>query len=369
MPALPKIIKELFSLAVANAASDLHLKAGRPAMFRVGGQLVSAEMAPLTEASIKEFIDASLPERFRDRWATAHQIDYSLDCTALELGRYRVNAYVERGQLAVALRLVKAKPPTFAQLNLSIPSIMKEVGQASGLVLVCGPTGSGKSSTIAAILQEVNQQEAKHIITLEDPIEYIFKDEKASFSQREVGIDVTDFSAGLLAALRQDPDIILVGEMRDRDTFETALRAAETGHLVLATLHAGTAQQAVQRLFEFYPPEQLPLAKRNISAGLKAILVQTLVPRSDATGVLPATEVFIVDPLSRRKLADGEFEKVPELVEAGGDFGSRAMNQDLLQMVRSGLVAKSEAMTHSPNPKGLEMNLKGISFQSSRIVS
>jgi len=369
MATLPKIIKDLFSLAVSHAASDLHLKAGRPALFRVGGELVAAEMAPLAATDLKELIDATLPERFRERWLATHQIDYALDCTDLNLGRYRVNAYVERGQLAVALRLVKSKPPTLAQLNLTLAPVMKAVQQGAGLVLVCGPTGSGKSSTLAAILQELNQQAAKHIITLEDPIEYTFTDEKASFSQREIGIDVPDFAAGLLAALRQDPDVILVGEMRDRDTFETALRAAETGHLVLSTLHAGTAQQAIQRLFEFYPPEQLPLAKRNISAGLKAVVVQTLVPRADGTGVLPASEVFIIDPLSRRVLADGQFEKIPDLVEAGGDFGSRVLNQDLGKMVRAGLITKTVAMTHSPNPKGLEMSLSGINFQSTRIVS
>jgi len=238
-----------------------------------------------------------------------------------------------------------------------------------GLVLVCGPTGSGKSSTLAAMLRHLNETEALHVITLEDPVEYLFSDRKCSFSQREVGIDVADFPAGLKAALRQDPDVILVGEMRDRETFETAVHASETGHLVLSTLHAGSAQQAVQRLFEFYPPEQLNLAKRSIAAVLRAVVVQTLVPRADGAGVLPACEVFVVDPLARRMLADGSFERIPELVEAGGDVGSRSLNKDLTRLIRAGLVTKETGLRVSANPKGLEMNLAGISFAGSRIVS
>ena len=369
MVAISKIIKDLLNLAVSNAASDLHLKTGRPAVFRVAGQLVEAEMSPLSEKDLAEFIEAVIPARFRAHWAEHHQVDFSLDFTSLQLGRYRVNAYVERGKLALAMRLVKTKPPTLPELNLSVAPVLNAVNQASGLVLICGPTGSGKSSTIAGLLQQLNCEQAKHIITLEDPIEYIFKDEKSSFSQREVGIDVPDFTTGLRAALRQDPDVILVGEMRDRETFETALHAAETGHSVLSTLHAGTAQQAVQRLFEFYPPEQLDLAKRNISTVLKAVVVQTLVTRTDGQGVLPALEIFMIDPLAKRMLADGQFEKIPDLVDAGGDFGSRSMNQDLCRLVRSGQVSKAEAMSLAVNPKGLEMQLMGINIQSSRIVS
>jgi twitching motility protein PilT len=237
-----------------------------------------------------------------------------------------------------------------------------------GLVLVCGPTGSGKSSTIAAMLCHVNEHSALHVITLEDPVEYVYADERSSFSQREIGIDVESFPMGLRAALRQDPDVILVGEMRDKETFETALHAAETGHLVLSTLHAGSAQQAVQRLFEFFPAEQLSLARRSIAASLKAVLVQTLVPRLDGQGVLPVMEVFIVDGLAKRLLADGQFERVPELVEGGADVGSRPINQDLVRLVRAGKVSKAAGLAASPNPKAFEMNLSGISIQSGRII-
>jgi twitching motility protein PilT len=368
MAAIPQIFEDLLALAVENAASDVHLKVGRPALMRVAGSLVEAEMAPLSAEQLRAFVDATLPERFRERWIRDSQVDYSLDRLAEGKGRFRVNAFLQRNQPSVVLRLVKVRPPTFDELNLDAKTLLRALESMEGLVLVCGPTGSGKSSTLAALLRHVNETAALHVVTLEDPVEYVYADERSSFSQREVGIDVPSFPMGLRAALRQDPDVILVGEMRDRETFETALHAAETGHLVLSTLHAGTAQQAVQRLFEFFPPEQLSLARRAIAASLKAVVVQALVPRFDGQGVLPVMEVFIVDPLAKRLLADGQFEKVPELIEAGADAGSRPINVDLVRLVRAGKVAKAAALAASPNPKAFEMNLSGITIQSGRII-
>jgi len=368
MADLPKIFEDLLALAVENAASDVHLKTGRPALMRVAGQLVETEMAPLTAEQLNDFVDATLPARFQQRWVRDSQVDYSFDRMAQGKGRFRVNAFLQRNQPAAVLRLVKVKPPQFTELNLDEKTMLKALELMEGLVLVCGPTGSGKSSTLAAMLRHVNEHSALHVITLEDPVEYVYEDERSSFSQREIGIDVESFPMGLRAALRQDPDVILVGEMRDKETFETALHAAETGHLVLSTLHAGSAQQAVQRLFEFFPAEQLSLARRSIAASLKAVLVQTLVPRLDGKGVLPVMEVFIVDGLAKRLLADGQFERVPELVEGGADVGSRPINQDLVRLVRAGKVSKAAGLAASPNPKAFEMNLSGISIQSGRII-
>jgi twitching motility protein PilT len=219
------------------------------------------------------------------------------------------------------------------------------------------------------MLRHLNEHDALHVVTLEDPIEFVFADGRCCFSQREIGLDVPDFTSGLRAALRQDPDVILLGEMRDRETFETAQHAAETGHLVLSTLHAGSVQQAVQRMLEFYPPEQLDLVKRSLAAALRAVVVQTLVPRADGHGVLPACEILVVDSLARRMLGDGQFERIPELIEAGANEGSRSLNKDLCRLIRAGLVAKEVGLQVSSNPKGLEMNLAGITFAASRIVS
>lgn len=365
MPPVPDVIPALLRLAVDNQASDIHLRVGRPALFRVDGALVAAEMPPLDEAQLAAFVDATVPAAFRAGWERDHQVDYALD--AGPSGRYRVNAYRQRGTTGAVLRLVRTNPPSLAEINLD-PSLASLAEFSSGIVLVCGPTGSGKSSTLAALLRHLNETADRHVVTLEDPVEYLFADQRCSFSQREVGIDVPGFAEGLRAALRQDPDVILIGEMRDRATFETALQAAETGHLVLTTLHAGTSQQAVQRLFEFFSPEEVDTARRNIASTLRAIIVQSLVPRADGQGVVPACEVLVIDPLARRILAEGQFEKIPDLVESGKDNGSRGMNADLLRLVRSGLVGKAEALGRSPSPRALEMLLAGIQTASGRII-
>jgi len=367
MADIPSVIDDLLRLAVENAASDIHLKTGRPALFRVDGTLVAAEMPPLTAEQILTFVDATLPPLFRSTWLADHQVDYAFDRLATGRGRYRVNAFQQRGTPSAVLRLVKSSPPSLAEIHLD-PSFAQLAEFADGIVLICGPTGSGKSSTLAALLRHLNESADLHVVTLEDPVEYLFVDQRCSFSQREVGIDVPAFATGLRAALRQDPDVVLIGEMRDRETFETALHAAETGHLVLSTLHAGTAQQAVQRLFEFYSPDELVSARRTIASCLRAVIVQTLIPRADGQGVLPACEVFRIDPLARRILAEGQFEKVPDLVESGKESGSRPMNTDLCALIRSGKVNKADGLARSPNPRALEMLLSGIQTTGGRIV-
>lgn len=367
MAEIPSVINDLLRLAVEHGASDIHLKTGRPALFRVDGTLVAAEMPPLSAEQVAAFVDATVPPLFRPIWQRDHQVDYAFDRLAAGQGRYRVNAFQQRGTPSAVLRLVKSEPPSLAEIHLD-PAFAQLAEFGDGIVLVCGPTGSGKSSTLAALLRHLNETADLHVVTLEDPVEYLFPDRRCSFSQREVGIDVPGFAPGLRAALRQDPDVVLIGEMRDRETFETALHAAETGHLVLSTLHAGTAQQAVQRLFEFYTPEELVSARRTIASCLRAIVVQTLVPCADGRGVLPACEVFWVDPLARRILAEGQFEKVPDLVEAGKETGSRPMNTDLCALIRSGKVTKADGMARSPNPRALEMLLSGIQSSGGRIV-
>ena len=365
MTPTPTVMDALLRLAVEANASDIHLRAGRTALFRVDGALIAAEMEPLTAEAIAAFIAATLPAAFKSEWERQHQVDYALERGAL--GRYRVNAYHQRGTPGAVLRLVKTQPPSAAELNLD-PTTTQLAEFSAGIVLVCGPTGSGKSSTLAAMLRHLNETAQLHVVTLEDPVEYLFPDQGCTFSQREVGIDVADFSAGLRAALRQDPDVILIGEMRDRTTFETALQAAETGHLVLSTLHAGTTEQAVQRLFEFFPPEEAAAARRTIAATLRAVVVQTLLPCAQGQGVVPAFEVLVVDALARRILSEGQFEKLGEVIEAGKDQGSRPLNTDLHRLVRSGKVTKEVAGARSPNPRALEMLLAGIQNSTGRIV-
>jgi twitching motility protein PilT len=269
----------------------------------------------------------------------------------------------------MVFRHVKDKPPSFEQLKHDPAQLVKLCQFKDGIMLVCGATGSGKSSTMAAMLNWINHNLDKHIVTLEDPIEFTYRDVKSVFNQREVGIDTPTFAHGMKSVLRQDPDIILIGEMRDAETFNTALSAAETGHYVLGTLHSSNAQQAVQRLFEFYPPDMHLGLRRQVANSLRAIITQRLVPTLEGEGRLPVVEILVMDNLARTAISEGQFEKIPALIEAGGDVGSRSFNQDLYRLIKDGQISKQTGLSFSPNAKALEMNLKGIFLSSGGLVS
>lgn len=366
MAEILETFENLLLLAVENGASDIHIKSDRPAYLRLQGKLEPVDMDKLTNTQISDFIEKSCPGQFFENWRADNQVDYSYRLE--DVGRFRVSAFYQRGTPSIVFRHVKDKPPTFEQLNHE-PTVLNDLcRQKDGIALVCGATGSGKSSTLAAMLNSINHNYEKHIVTLEDPIEFTYKDVKAVINQREVGIDVPNFSLGMRAVLRQDPDIILVGEMRDAETFTTALSAAETGHYVLGTLHSSNAQQAVQRLFEFYPIEQHLGLRRQVASSLRATITQRLVPALEGQGRLPVLEIFVVDGTARTAIREGTFEKIPSILEASTDSGSKSFNQDLYRLVKAGLVAKKVALDSSPNPKALEMNLKGIFLSSGGIV-
>lgn len=356
----------LLRLAVENGASDIHIKTSKPAFLRLNGVLQPVDMDPLTQDVVRGFVDQTCPDQFLDRWKDENQIDYCYDLEGL--GRFRVNAFHQRGSVSVVFRHVKDKPPTFEQLNHESDVLIKLCRENDGIVLVCGATGSGKSSTLAAMLNWVNHNEEVHVVTLEDPIEFTYSDVRSVFNQREVGIDAPTFHHGMRAVLRQDPDIILIGEMRDKDTFETALTAAETGHLVFGTLHASNAQQAVQRLFEFFPHDQQDSLRRQIAGTLRATITQRLIPKLEGAGRVPAVEILVVDALARRVIEDGQFDKLPSVIEAGKESGSKSFNADLYRLIKAGLITKTDGLAFSPNPKALEMNLKGIFLSTGGIV-
>lgn len=361
------LFNSLLQLAVENGASDIHLKTGRPAVLRIHGHLEGVDMEPLTAPQILEFIESVLPAQLYERWKEDGQVDFSYNPQELGLGRFRVNGFYQRGTPSIVFRHVKDSPPSFEDLNHDPTVFHKLAKSKEGIILVCGPTGSGKSSTLAALLQYINQNFDRHIITLEDPIEFNYTDEKSIFNQREVSIDMPTFAHGLKAALRQDPDVILIGEMRDRDTFETALYAAETGHLVLSTLHAASAQQAVQRLFEFFPADQQSSMRRQVAAALRATITQKLVPGMEI-GRVPCLEIFVMDSLGRDVIEKGNFEKIASVIEATEEAGSKSFNRDLYRLIKSGAVSKQDGLSFSPNPNALEMNLKGIFLSSGGIV-
>ena len=360
-----EIINSLLELAAENGASDVHVKSNKAAYLRMDGSLEPVDMDPLDPNQIMRFIEEACPAQFFQRWQDENQIDFSYRLE--EIGRFRVNAFHQRGTPSIVFRLVKDRPPTLEQLNHQTEKLVEFCQCTDGILLVCGATGSGKSSTLAAMLNWINQNDDKHIVTLEDPIEFTFSDVKSVFNQREVGIDTPSFSLGMKSVLRQDPDIILIGEMRDAETFDTALSAAETGHYVLGTLHSSNAQQAVQRLFEFYPPEQHLGMRRQIASTLRGTITQRLVPAVGG-GRMPVVELFAVDSLARTIISDGTFEKIPSVIEAGKEAGSRTFNQDLYRLVKDGKISKQTALAFSPNPQALEMNLKGIFLSTGGIV-
>lgn len=365
MPIL-ETIQSLLSLAVENGASDIHIKSNKSAYLRMSGRLEPVEMDPFSPDDVREFIEQSVPEQFYDTWKLKQQVDYSYRVE--DVGRFRVNGFLQRGLPSVVMRHVNDHPPTFDQLNIDAKTLAKLCTKKDGIVLLCGATGSGKSSTLAAMINYINQNFDKHIVTLEDPIEYTYTDIKSIINQREIGIDCPTFPDGMRAVLRQDPDVILVGEMRDRPTFETALQAAETGHLVFGTLHASDAQQAVQRLFEFFPEERRNAMQRQVAGALRATVTQQLLPALEGGGRMPASEVFIIDALARKTIQDGRFEKIEAVIEAGEDNGSKTFNQDLYRLVKNGQVSKADVIKASPNPRQLEMNLKGIFLSTGGIV-
>lgn len=359
------IFNELLQLAAESGASDIHLKSHKMAVMRIDGSLREVEMDPIPPEEISSFVEESLPPGFIDRWRKDGQIDFSHAVSGV--GRFRVNAFRQRGTFSVVFRLVNAEIPSFADLNLVSPTLKRIPQAKDGIALVCGATGSGKSSTLAAILNEVNRTAGKHVVTLEDPIEYTFTDRKSYFNQREVGIDTPSFTDGLKAALRQDPDVILIGEMRDRNTFETALTAAETGHFVLSTLHSLDVRQAVMRLFEFFPVDEQDRMRRQISQSLRAILCQRLIPALEGGGRLPALEILMCDSLSQSVIAEGAFEKITGLLD-NEENGSQSFNKDLQRLIQEGRISKADGLKNSPNPKALEMNLKGIKLSGGRIL-
>ena len=361
-----EMFNSLLRLAVENGASDIHVKSDRPAVLRLDGHLEPIDMDPLPMPMVQQFIEQSCPPQFLERWHEDSQVDY---CYAIdEIGRFRVNGFYQRGRVSMVFRHVKERPPTFDELNHD-PTVFKRLSKLKdGIVLVCGATGSGKSSTLAALLNYINHNYDKHIVTLEDPIEFNYADVKSVINQREVGIDTPTFRTGLRAVLRQDPDIILIGEMRDKDTFDTALSAAETGHLVLGTLHASNGQQAVQRLFEFYPPDQIENMRRQIAEALKATICQKLVPALEGSGRVPVVEIFVVESLGAKVIEEGSYEKIPAVIEASKEAGSKSFNQDLYNLIKAGRITKDDGLAFSPNPKALEMNLKGIFLSTGGLV-
>ncbi len=357
-----EIVNDLLKLAVESGASDIVIKSEKPGYLRIGGRLRSVEMDPISCEHAQSFVDEKVPRIFKDRWDKDGQVDFAY--AADDIGRFRVNAFHQRGLVSIVFRHIKSRPPTFEELKIEAETLIKLAQSKDGILLVCGATGSGKSSTMAAMLNWINQNMDKHIVSIEDPIEYTFSDDKSLFQQREIGLDVPSFEMAIKSVLRQNPDVILIGEMRDKETFETAISAAETGHLVISTMHAATVAQSLTRLFEFFPPEQIAQARRQIAGSLRGFICQKLIPALEGGGRFAAHEILIADATVKNLILDGHNDKIQQLLEASSDQGSKSFNKDLYRLIKEGKISKADGLRFSPNAPALEMNLKGIFFKT-----
>lgn len=340
---------DLAKMGAERGASDIHLTVARPPTFRINGKLVSLEDYPnLSPADTYKFgRELMSDEKILRQIDEQGHADFSMSLP--EVGRFRANVYLQRGSYAIAIRLIPMNVPGIESLGL--PSVCKELPlKGSGLILVTGPTGSGKSTSLAAMIQLINQTVSGNIITLEDPIEYLHRHGTCLINQREIGTDCSSFAQGLRAALRQDPDVILVGEMRDLDTIAIAMTAAETGHLVMATLHASTAIQTVERIIDVFPPHQQDQIRIQLANTLLGIISQQLIPRADGSGRVLACEVLIANSAVRNLIRDNKAFQLHTVMQTGSALGMITMEKSLKSFLDRGLISTEEVRKRTINP-------------------
>jgi len=350
-------LADLLGALLENKGSDLHIQSGEVPIGRINGDLGRFEMPALTDNDVMSLVREVLgsDEKVKEFQATK-------DCDAAiaipDLGRFRVNLFYQRNRPGLVLRTIGTKIPTIEQLEL--PAVLKTNAAANdGLVLVTGATGSGKSTTLAALIDHINATQACHIMTLEDPIEFVHGNKVALINQREIDVDSSTFASALKHVLRQDPDVILIGEMRDSESAAVALTAAETGHLVFGTLHTQDAPESLERLINLFPTDRITQVRMQLSLGLRAIICQKLLPRTGG-GRTAALEIMINSPRIKKLVLEGDTTKIPAAIQASRSDGMQTFNQALVDLVKGGKVEEAEALKYSPKPDELKMNLKGI---------
>jgi twitching motility protein PilT len=359
-------IRSVLEKMIGARASDLHLKAGTAPVVRVDGILYTLEEPAPSAQELREACDQLLNDEQRLFFSTHSEIDFAFGVSGL--ARFRANVFMQRGTPALALRHVPVEVPSIEDLML--PAAVRELAfSPRGLILVTGRTGSGKSTTLAAMIDSINRVTTRNVITVEDPIEFLHRDRMSFIHQREVGLDTRSFHDGLKYVLRQDPDIILVGEIRDLETMSTALMAADTGHLVLSTLHTTDVTQTLQRIMSFYPPHQHDEIRMAIATNLRAVVSQRLIPRRDGGGRVPAVEIMVSTPTIREYILDPA--KVPLIQSAVAEgvtqYGMQTFDQSVFSLLRDEIISEEEALKNCNNPNELALKLKGISATSDRM--
>ena len=357
-------LNEILQIALRGAASDIHLKAGLPPMFRVNGSLVplkDGKRLPSEEVARMAF--GIMSDFQKEKFKTTNEVDLAYGVPGL--GRFRVNVFQQRGTIGAVLRVIPFKILTVRDLLLP-PALESIALEQRGLILVTGTTGSGKSTTLAAMIDHINANDTNHIMTIEDPIEFLIRDKRSIVNQREVGVDTMSFSQALKSALRQDPDVILVGEMRDLETIETALTAAETGHLVMSTLHTLDATETINRIISVFPPYQQKQVRLQLASVIKAVISQRLVPREDGKGRVAAVEILKATARMRELIEDKDRTKeIPDAIAQGHQtYGMQTFDQSLMWLVKNGLVGYEEARRQATNPDDFALRFSGISGTS-----
>jgi twitching motility protein PilT len=348
-------------------ASDLHIKVGVPPCYRINGTLRPVQGHALTAEEADHIVDPIFPAKLKERFENEGAVDFA---TFVGDDRFRCNIYRSGGHTNVAIRRVKSDIPTYEALRL--PPVYNEIVEKTneGLVLVCGVTGSGKSTTLAAMIEHLNKKEADNIITIEDPVEYRFSRAKSIVSQREIGIDVPNYPMALRYVVRQDPDVIFIGEMRDHDTVLAAIQAAETGHLVFGSLHTADTMQSFNRILEFFPREEHPFIRSALATSMRAVCAQRLLPSLPETGfgMVPATEVLINTPVVRDKVREGYDEDLPAIINSSVPEGMRSFTFSLAELCKKEWVSVQTAMAFAPNQNALDSALKGLEVKAQTLV-
>lgn len=359
MPDVPPI-DHLLASAVSAGASDLHLRSGSAPTLRVDGDLRTFSGRALTEADVERFLGELLPDRLEVEFKETQEADFAYGLP--DGSRFRINAYRQRGRVSLAIRALR--PPTGDFVSLGLPPVLERIAaEPRGLILVTGPTGSGKSTTLAAVVDFINSTRRRNIITVEDPIEVLHDDKMSMVSQREVGVDTGGFAEAMRRVLRQDPDVILIGEMRDAVTIDAALKAAETGHLVLSSLHTLDAGETINRILDFFDADQQRQIRLLLAGTLRAILSQRLLPAADGAGRVPAVEVLINTERVRERIADPKLtHEIHDIVAEGAFYGMETFDQAILRLAAAGRVTWEEAMRHATKPADLKLRAQQLGF-------
>ncbi len=358
-------LKQMLVEMLNRKASDLHIRVGVRPHLRVNGILEQIATEPVSIEGMEKIVSQILNETQLERYYRKNEMDLAL--SVAKLGRFRINLYRQRGTSGIAVRAVNTAVPGFDELNLP-ESVAKLSQMRRGLIVLTGTTGSGKSTTLASMIEEINNTRSENILTVEDPIEYIYRDKKSIISQREVGGDTETFASALRAAFRQDPDVILIGEVRDLETMSIALTAADTGHLVLTTLHTLNVVETITRIISFFPPHQHQQIRLLLAGTLRAIVCQRLLTRTDTPGRVPALEVMLNTAAIRECIIDPEKTvDIPDLVEQGQvQYGMQSFDQAIMRLYKSGMISFEDAMSNASNPDDFELRLSGITGSSDR---